>query len=129
MAVRGPCGESCADVNDSPARNTGLPAATISGPPPIAPAMPPHAGLSVKRNAIVLPTGAAATRPKAFEPVAWSTAPPGGIGVFPVLEDAALVTAPLRSAFGVTVGNCPNTTSAALSAAGVVAPYARVKSA
>src|SRR5580765_6602741 len=103
MAVRGPCGESWADVNDSPARNTGFPAATISGPPPIAPAMPSQAGLSVKRNEIELPTGAAAARPNAFEPVAWSTAPPAGIGVLPVVEAATPVTTPARSVFGVTV--------------------------
>jgi hypothetical protein len=76
-----------------------------------------------------LPTGALAARPKAFDPVACSTAPSGGIGVLPVLGETALVTTPTRSLFGVTVGNCWKTTSAALSATGVVAPYARVKSA
>ena len=60
--------------------------------------------------------------------ISCSTAPSTGIGVLPELGETTDATTPTRSVFAVTDGNGCRTTSAAACAAGVVAPYALVKS-
>jgi hypothetical protein len=119
---------SCSTVNCSPALKTGLPSRTRTGPPPIASTTPAarQSGLSRRRNAMAVPTGASARNRCADVPRATSTAPSRGIGVSPfsLIETTGPETSP-----PVVVGGSGSITASTVpSAAGVAGPQDGVKS-
>jgi hypothetical protein len=119
-------GESCDWSKPSFARKIGLPFATISGPPPSALTTPSQVGFSAKRTVTVVPTGASAASFAAAEPRACSTAPSGGTGVEPDVDDTCATT-PVRSVFGFAPGKGWRTASTACTP-GVTGPHVGVKS-
>ena len=112
---------STGSPNDSRARKTGLPAATSSGPPPIALCMLLQFGVSVGRISTVVPTGASAARCGAWLPRDTSTAPPGGIGTGP--WSSTCVTAPVITRFGVSGGSADSTSITTPLSDGVAGPH------
>ena len=113
-------------VKSSSERNTGTEFRTSTGPPPSAATTFPQAGCRIRRAAICVPTGASAWSLAASEPVAWMTAPPGGIGSPPFAPTA--VTTAERSTFGAAAGNDCSTISAEPWMAGAFGPNAGVSS-
>ena len=126
IALRAPRAFRTESSKLSFARNTALPAATSSGPPPMAASLPLRLGVSVGRISTVWPGGASALRCGACVPRETSTAPPGGMGMPPA--PSCSVTTPLATTFDCSAGSDAMTSSTTPFSAGVVAPHAPVYS-